>query len=64
MASWKESMNRMAQSAVAKSKEMAEITRLNLDINNCEQRIREVYITMGQYVLENEHLMQIGRAHV
>lgn len=57
MASWGEKMGRMAQNAVAKSKEMAEITRLNVEISNLEQSLRDNYIQLGQYVLSHPDLI-------
>lgn len=60
MASWKENMSRMAQSAVAKSKEMAEITRLNMEISNLEQKLRENYSKLGEYIIDNPALLAGG----
>lgn len=57
MAGWKESMSRFAQSAVSKSKEMAEVTRLNMEISNLEQRIRERQQTLGAYLLEHPEML-------
>lgn len=57
MASWKENMSRMAQNAMAKSKEMAEITRLNMEISNLEQKLRENYIKLGEYVIGNPAIL-------
>lgn len=57
MAGWKESVGRFAQSAVTKSKEMAEITRLNMEISNQEQRLRELYGKLGQFLVENPQLV-------
>lgn len=60
MASWKENMSRMAQSAMQKSKEMAEVTKLNLEISNCEQRSREIYIQLGEYLSQHPELLPAG----
>ena len=57
MAGWKESVGRFAQSAVSKSKEMAEITRLNMEISNQEQRLRELQGKLGQFVCEHPELV-------
>lgn len=57
MASWKDSFSKFAQSAVSKSKEMAEVTRLNLDTNTQEQKIKDLYATMGEYVMERPELV-------
>ena len=61
MAGWKESVGRFAQNAVSKSKEMAEITRLNMEISNQEQRLRELYGQLGQYLVENPDLVPADR---
>ena len=61
MAGWKESVGRFAQNAVSKSKEMAEITRLNMEISNQEQRLRELYGQLGQYLVENADLVPADR---
>lgn len=60
MASWKDSMNRLAQSAVTKSKEMAEITRLNVEISGLEQKRRDLYIKLGEYLVLHEELLPAG----
>ncbi len=57
MAFWKENVGRMAHNAVAKSKEMAEITRLNLEISSQEQKIKELYTSAGEYLLNNPQLV-------
>ncbi len=57
MADWKSSMSRFAQTAVSKSKEMAETTRVNVEISNVQQKIREVQMNLGRHVLENPALM-------
>lgn len=59
MASWKESMSRMAQNAVMKSKEMAEITRLNVEISNTEQKVREIYVQLGEYLTQHPELLPL-----
>lgn len=53
MANWSEKFNRMTQSAISKSKEVAEVTKLNMEINGFNQNLKEVYAKAGQYVLEN-----------
>ncbi len=57
MAFWKDNVGRMAHNAVTKSKEMAEITRLNLEISNQEQKIKELYTSAGEYLLNNPQLV-------
>ena len=43
MANFMESMERLAQSAVSKSKEVAETTRINLEISSLEQQLQGLY---------------------
>ncbi len=53
MANWSEKFNKMTQSAISKSKEVAEVTKLNLEISGFNQDLKELYTKAGQYVLEN-----------
>lgn len=53
MASWKENMGRMAQNAVSKSKEMAEISRLNREISSIRQKMQTLYAQTGEYLMAN-----------
>lgn len=53
MANWGEKLNKMTQSAITKSKEMAEVTRLNMEINTLQQNLKELYANVGEYVLTN-----------
>ena len=53
MAGWGEKLNKMTQTAISKSKEMAEITRLNVEINTFNQNLKEIATQVGEYVLEN-----------
>lgn len=62
MAGWKESVGRFAQSAVSKSKEVAEITRLNMEISNQEQRLRELHNQLGQFLVEHAELVPVDAA--
>ncbi len=64
MAAWKESVSRFAQSAVSKSKEVAEVTRLNMEIGNLEQRIKETHASLGRYMLEHPEFLPVGDAQV
>lgn len=54
---WTDSINRFTQSAVMKSKEMAEISRLNLEISRGEQRVRDVCLQLGQYLMRHPELL-------
>lgn len=53
MAGWGEKLNKMTQTAISKSKEMAEVTKLNMEINSFNQNIKEIYNKVGEYVLTN-----------
>lgn len=53
MANWGEKLNKMTQSAITKSKEMAEVTRLNMEISTLKQNLKELYANVGEYVLTN-----------
>lgn len=52
MADWSDKLNQMAQSAVSKSREVTELAKLNLEISNLNQKIREIHTRVGAYVLE------------
>lgn len=54
---WSDKLNQITKSAVSKSKEMAEITRLNLEINSNEQEIKELAARIGMQVAE-QHLLE------
>ncbi len=60
MASWKENMSRLAQNAMMKSKEMAETTRLNVELSNTEQKIREIYCQLGEYLMQHRELLPMA----
>lgn len=57
MASWSEKLNQMTQSAISKSKEVAGVTKLNLEISTLNQNIKNVQTEVGAYVLENGLLL-------
>ena len=52
MASWSEKLNQMTQSAISKSKEMAGVTKLNVEIGTLNQNLKNIYTEVGRYVLE------------
>lgn len=56
MAGWSEKLNKMTQSAISKSKEMAEVTKLNMEISTLTQNLKEVQTQIGIYVLESNLL--------
>ncbi len=53
MANWRDNFSKMTQSAITKSKEMAEVTRLNMEISTQTQKVKELYAQAGERVLEN-----------
>ncbi len=53
MAGWGEKFNKITQSAITKSKEMAEVTRLNMEISTQNQKMKELYAQTGEYVLNS-----------
>lgn len=53
MASWADKLSKLTQSAVNKSKYMAEVTRINIEISNYESTRKQLYGEIGQYVVEN-----------
>lgn len=56
MAGWGEKFSKITQSAVSKSKEVAEITKLTLNSNSLEGEIKTVTDQIGEYVVAN-HLL-------
>ncbi|MBQ8815237.1 MAG: zinc ribbon domain-containing protein [Lachnospiraceae bacterium] len=56
MAGWGEKFSKMTQSAVNKSKEVAEITKLTLNNNSLEAEITTVSNQIGEYVVANQLL--------
>ena len=57
MANWRDNVSRMAQSAVSKSKELAETTRLNVEIGNLQQQIRDCHQQLGEYICAHPALL-------
>ena len=57
MAGWGEKFSKMTQSAVTKSKEVAEITKLTLNNNSLEAEISTVSNQIGEYVVVNNLLI-------
>lgn len=52
MASWSEKLNQMTQSAISKSKEVAGITKLNVENGTLNQNLKNIYTEVGRHVLE------------
>ena len=50
---WKDSFNNLA----SKTKDLTEITRINLEISSYESKVRESYEKLGQYVMEHPELI-------
>ena len=58
MAGWGEKFSKMTQTAVNKSKEVAEITKLSLNNNSLEAEIKTVSDQIGEYVVANQLLAE------
>ncbi len=58
MASWSDRFTQMTQSAISKSKEVAGVTKLNMEISSLNQEIKNIQTQVGAYVLDNEFLME------
>lgn len=57
MADWKSSISRFAQNAATKGKEVAEVTRINMEVSNTEQKIKKAHLDLGAYVAEHPELV-------
>ena len=57
MASWSERLNQMTQKTISKSKEVAGVAKLNLEISTLNQNIKNIQNEVGAYVLENGLLL-------
>ena len=55
---WGDKFNQITKSAVSKSKEMAEITRLNMEISNNEQKLKELAVQVGMSVVDRKLLAE------
>lgn len=55
---WSEKINQITKTAVTKSKEVAEITKLNMEINTAEQKIRELAAQIGLIVADQKLLAE------
>ena len=51
--SWSDKINQIAQSAINKSKEVAEVTKLNSRISTLNTNKKSLYTQVGEYVLGN-----------
>lgn len=52
MAGWGEKFNKVTLSAISKGKEVAEITKLNMEISSLNQNLKEAQAQIGAYVME------------
>ena len=52
MASWREKLNQAAQNTISKSKEVAGVAKLNVEIGTLNQSLKNIYTEVGKYVLE------------
>ena len=57
MASWSEKLNQMTQSAISKSKEVAGVAKLSLEVNNLNQSIKNIQTEVGAYVLDRKSVV-------
>lgn len=57
MANWSDRVSQMTQNAISKSKEVAGVAKLNVEISSLNQEIRNIQIQAGAYVLDNGFLM-------
>ena len=58
MANWGEKFSRATQAAISKSKEMAEVTRLNVEISTYTQNMKDLYTQIGEYVIKEGLLVE------
>ncbi len=58
MASWSDRFAQVTQSAISKSKEVAGVTKLNMEISSLNQEIKNIQIQAGAYVLDNGFLYE------
>lgn len=58
MASWSDRLAQVTQNAISKSKEVAGVTKLNMEISALNQDIRNIQAQVGAYVLENGFLLE------
>ena len=56
---WTDKVSAFTQNAVSKSKELAEITRLNLSISNAEEQIRGLKTEIGSYVVDHKLMTDV-----
>lgn len=56
MAKWGERLKTLTQTIISKNNEMTEITKLNIEISNLEQKRKMLLSQVGEYALENNLL--------
>lgn len=57
MASWSDRVSQMTQNAISKSKEVAGVAKLNMEISSLNQEIKNIQLQAGAYVLDNGFLL-------
>lgn len=55
---WSDKFNQITKSAVSRSREMAEITRLNMEISSNEQKMKELAVQIGMSVVDQQLLLE------
>lgn len=58
MAVWSDKIAKVTQSAISKSKEVAGVTKLNMEVGALNQDIRNIQTQVGAYVLNNGLLLE------
>lgn len=56
MASWSDKFTQVTQNAISKSKEVAGVAKLNMEISSLNQEIKNIQTQVGAYVLDNGFL--------
>lgn len=56
MASWSDKFTQVTQNAISKSKEVAGVAKLNMEISSLNQEIKNIQTQAGAYVLDNGFL--------
>lgn len=57
MAGWSDKVTQMTQNAISKSKEVAGVAKLNMEISSLNQEIKNIQLQAGAYVLDNGFLL-------
>lgn len=57
MKRWKHALDKMKHSVIRRSKDMNEISHLNVEIADYHRDINDILIEIGEYVLDNDLLI-------